>query len=278
MDDGLSLTWRQIRRFRIQLACGLLVITFLLYLPAVDGLFGTKAFRFVEALLPNLATALIIYLVIELVVAKAGFSAVDELRERVAKRVVESVSPAPGVTGIYSQLNQVPWTSLFATATSVDIVARFFDGPLDLAGEDTLAAFFERGGRVRVIIPDPALEALMREATEQRELSSKYHHEDVKQRLMSSLRRLQNARLRAGNPSGHCTTYAVDTLINYAGYCFDGATLLLSPYEHATEYGKRAPRFKIDLPLAPEIQEFWDHEIRVLTREDWRRDDLLKAK
>jgi hypothetical protein len=126
------------KRYRWLLASTLVLVVFLVYWAvAGKGLPATLS-DFWEAVLPNLAAALLIYLAVSLLLTWFGLSEADELRNEIAKRVAESVIPAPGIQSLTSRIDEIPWKELFEGSERIDVVGRFFDGVLIAADDGSL--------------------------------------------------------------------------------------------------------------------------------------------
>ena len=264
-ESKVTLSWSQIRRFRIQVTVLVTIFLALIFTYVHTGGFRGDVADLIGDVCTNVIAALIIYLVIELVITKAGISSIKQLGDDIASQVVHGLAPAPGVVGVSFNMNHVSWSELFRSAKDVVIVARFFDGPMQLATDQTLITFFERGGRLRVLIADPANESQMAAIFEQRTGRSGIRHRPISNRIDASLNILVNALKNARADSSALKVYVYSQSINYSAYCFDEKTLLIAPVEHSISLGKaRAPRVEIDLTVEPLALEFWRGEVQEL--------------
>jgi hypothetical protein len=282
-DGDRSATYRQLNDLKIYLAAALLVLTVVLFAVVATGGFGDRLRVFLIAILPNVATALVAYLVIEFFLARRGMGGSELLQGRLDRSVRDAVhqamnSSVVGVTNVYGDLGEVPWGTFFAAAQEdVVIVARFFDGPL-MQLEKELPALFERGVRVRMLAPDPTNRALVAAMNAQRGITEDNKKTSIADRIRSGVNQVLRAHASA-NGTGSVELYLYDEMLSYSAVCIDGRTLLFAPSEQVFAASSRAPRFELDLAVANQaFRRFWEHEVAELLTGARRVDDLPPAK
>jgi hypothetical protein len=127
---------------------------------------------------------------------------------------------------------------------------------------DCLRDFLQRGGEIRIVIPDPrepdGIERVQSQWDSHRERTN-LRPSNIANRIRVGLLLVENARLAAKVPQRAVRIYT-DSSINYAGYCFDGHDLILVPYAMNNSLDFSPPRFHIDLRIADSVRRFWDNE------------------
>jgi hypothetical protein len=165
-----------------------------------------------------------------------------------------------------------PWKELFSESSKIDIISRFFDGPLR-QNYSTLVRFFRRGGEVRVVTMDCRNDAAVQVANAQRNARGT-HPEDIRIRAIASLQLLDSARIEAGAAPKALRVFLLPYPPNYSGYCFDDLVLLVSPTEHVFWEELRMPRLQIDLSLGSDFRKSWHHELEYLCGADHEAPDV----
>jgi hypothetical protein len=275
-------TYRQLNDLKIYLAFALLLVSVVLFWVVATGGFADRVRAFLVAILPGFATALVAYLVIEFFLARRGMGGSELLQGRLDAAVRDAVDQAlrgsvVGITNVYGDMGHVPWSTLFSQAEEVVIVARFFDGPL-IQLESELPQLFQRGGRVRMLVPDPTDRALVAAMNAQRGITAKSQKTSIAERIRIGVNQLVRAHTSA-NGAGSLELYVYDEMLSYSAVCIDGRTLLFAPCEQVFAASSRAPRFEVDLAVAdPAFRRFWDHEIAELMTAARQVDELPPAK
>lgn len=180
--------------------------------------------------------------------------AVDQLRDSIAAL---HTSGTDGVV-IRREIGEHPWTELFASATNVRIVAKFFDYAISGTRSDAVEDFLKGEGHVlRVVTVDPrcreARESMCRSVGVARGVKSR----SFLPRSAESIETLEHIRNRAGAAETSVQIYPFAGILSWAAYSFDDRTLIFAPYELYLDESRRSPRLEIDLDAVPEFKRFW---------------------
>lgn len=191
----------------------------------------------------------------------------ESFKGQISESVARDLSRAPGIVATYRDIEAVPWADLFEEAhVKVEILARFFNVAVGPAQQhQALVRFLKRGGRLTVITSDFRVAETMAAVTAQRDPTKRFYPRGVSDRIVNCLHHLSDAAETAGVGEEAVAVFLRTEPLNYAGYCFDGRDLILSPTEHAFRSRYRSPRLRIDLHLAEGFRDFWSSELEALT-------------
>lgn len=254
--DWLRQKW--VKLLIATLALLALILLFLLLPP--DHPRDNRFLTLLRGLIPGSIAVILGYLTASILLFRGGTANPWELEENIVQRLTAELVNVPGIIGIYTEIDEVPWQQLFGSSREVDIIARFFDGIV----KDRSLKFFRNGGSVSIVTWDPRQGGLLSTANVHRNAMSLPHRENVKNRLLTGLRLLDNARVKANAEAKRLDVFVLPYLPNYAGYCFDNRMLVLLPYEHGFDPECRAPRLLLDLAAAVSFRRFWENEMKVL--------------
>lgn len=245
----------------------LLVVILAIVFYLLEGYLGvtdlhTRVARFLEALIPNLAVVLIVYLITRHWLERHGISSGEGLAAAIARNLSNTTSGSD--VAITRGIADTDWAELTSRARQeIRIVGRFFDSPVRQMGRSNLEQFFRRGGSIHVLTSSRTEPSTWSKSVAQwnrRWTASGGIPDNLERRQDAGLEVLVSA-LRRVNANDDQLRVYTHPLINYAGYSFDSDVLLLVPYAHDNDFEKPPPRFTILLDRQTrETAEFWKSE------------------
>jgi hypothetical protein len=221
--------------------------------------------EFVLAIITDLIPILIIFLIsytlfrrIQTIKAEQQTS---DLAVQIAQEIRATLSRdflvgSPPDSAYYEEFDHVPWDDLIRTSSTMDICVHYFDTWINLHTK-SLQDFFDHGGRVRIILPNPKNETLVG-VIKQR--FPEYDEEQVRTKIAYTHNRLALILEKATHRDARLETYYIDEFILYCGVRFDRRVLVLSPFEHIREMKVAAPATMISLGKFESSQRWFEKE------------------
>jgi len=178
---------------------------------------------------------------------------------------------APEVRRFWPSHRKVAWEDVIGNAESLDIVVVYYEQWID-DNRDELLSVFQRGGSVRLYMTDPEDVAAI-EATAAR--FPEHDVERLREKIRGTARKFEALRRQADSYNAHLDIWLFPGVLNYAAVRADDDYVLLSVYEHKRERRIDSPAVLLDIKQSPTLKRFWDKELRCLTRESRRPDELF---
>lgn len=237
--------------------CVGLVGLYLLLLPLKPD--GEGWVELLLALLPNLIAGLLVVIVAYWLFKRKAIPTLTDLRQTdVQASNVESVALLDaGLREFYVKFGQVPWAEFLRRSSSVDIVTWYFDSWIR-NHRDELREFFARGGRIRLVVPDPRIASIM-EVT--RERYPELDAEDARKKIVNTGIRLSELAKESGSKSSRVDVYLSRRMLSYSSLRFDSNTVLLSVFDQFRSGQVDSPAFLVDLRKSGALRAYWDKEI-----------------
>jgi hypothetical protein len=258
--------WLRVNLLKALLALALIVACALAFIVIGDPPGLNIGLRLIRDTIPSAIVVLLAYLFGSWLLSRAGLAAPQQLKEEIVETVASSMSKSiPAVLAIYNDIIDVPWGKFFDSSERVQIVGRFFDGPVGISYRSAVG-FFRRGGFMLIITVDPRADEAMKITNDQRNIEQRTHEDDVRYRLISGLRVIDKAREEAGCATDRVEVFLLPFATNYSAYCFDDKDLIINPTEHFFLSVNRSPRVHFDLRMADGMRRFWRHETEAATR------------
>lgn len=166
----------------------------------------------------------------------------------------------------YSRFNNVPWSEMIQACNSIDIIVQYFDSWAK-THQEALRDLFMRGGRVRILLPDPentpALEQIRSRFLE-------YEHPALKGKIQNTPVRFAAIRDSA-ETAGRLEVRFVSLPIWYCALRFSNGAVALSPFESKRTIGVNSPCLIIDGDEAQDVVSWFDKEFDYL----WSKGRML---
>lgn len=221
--------------------------------------------EFALAIITNLIPILIIFLIsytlfrrIQIIKAEQETS---DLALRIAQELRATLSKdflvgSPPDSAYYEEFDHVPWDDFIRTSSTIDICVHYFDTWIS-SHTRALMDFFNHGGRIRIVLPNPKNESLVR-IIKQR--FPEYDEEQVKTKIAYTSSRVALILEQATHKDARVETYYLDDFILYCGVRFDRRVLVLSPFEHLREMRVAAPAMILSLGKYEASQRWFEKE------------------
>lgn len=176
--------------------------------------------------------------------ARTGVSLDEALEQGGAARMM-TVDPAH---------DDVEWGRIIDRSTNLDIVVAYYDNWADrYAGQ--LEALFARGGRVRIIMPDPSDTDLLNT------LSATFFpdrtSDQIRERILKTAAILERLKAEAASPSARLEVLRLPRVPLYAMVVADDRRLYLSTFEQFREAGVQASVFDLRLSRSTQLGSYW---------------------
>lgn len=209
--------------------------------PDVPG-FALKDNLLVGALGSTIAA--IVAGIVVFLLARSGVSLDEALEQGEAARMI-AVDPAH---------DDVDWGRIIDRSTNLDIVVAYYDNWATRHGQQ-LKALFGRGGRVRIMMPDPD-EARLLEI-----LSATFFPDrtpdQIRRRIVDTAAIFARLDEEAASPSARLEVLRLPRVPLYAMVVADDRRLYLSTFEQFREAGVRASVFDLRLSRSTQLGSYW---------------------
>lgn len=155
--------------------------------------------------------------------------------------------------------DDVDWAAIIRNAKQIDIVVHYYDSWVREHYQE-FAGLFKRGGRVRLIIPDPEHVEVM--SSVQREFFPRHTVERITEKIFATAQNLREAIDAADSPDAKLEIYAFPAALHYAAVIADDRQLHLSVYEQfrGTTIGSQV--FHIELIQDRQLCDYWNENIK----------------
>lgn len=237
--------------------CAGLVGLYLLLLPLKPD--GESWVDLLLALLPNLIAGLLVVIVAYSLFKRKAIPTLTELRQADVQVSNMGVVALHGgaLRDFYVKFGQVPWAEFLRHSSSVDIVTWYFDSWIR-NHRDELREFFSRGGRIRLVVPDPRVASIMGVT---RERYPELDAEDARKKIINTGIRLTELAKESGSKSSRVEVYLSRRMLSYSSLRFDNNTVILSVFDQFRSGQVDSPAFLVDLRKAEALSAYWDKEI-----------------
>src|SRR5271166_4562270 len=252
--------FKEIDRYYFLIACvGSFVLVVIYFV--IDSWAAQKIRDLLNPLIVNLTTMLIAFAIVYAIFRRAqeirSEAGKAELVEEIVNALRLSLPPYTKSALIcYDVFDHIPWQQLFSNCARIDIVVHYFDTWIN-SNFSLLQDFFNRGGTVRLVIPNFKNTSLVHTIKQR-------FPESTEDQIVTKIRQtpdrfekiLQNSKRRDAN----LEVCHIDDMILYCGIRFDDRVLVLSMYEHVRELRVSNPGFVIPLDQYPQTREWFDKE------------------
>lgn len=182
--------------------------------------------------------------IVVFLLARSGVSLDEALEQGEAARMM-TVDPAH---------DDVDWGRIIDRSTNLDIVVAYYDNWADRhAGR--LKAMFRRGGRVRIMMPDPDDSSLLDS------LSATFFpdrtSDQIRQRILETEAILERLKGESASPSARLEVLRLPRVPLYAMVVADDRRLYLSTFEQFRDAGVRASVFDLRLSRSTQLGSYW---------------------
>lgn len=189
----------------------------------------------------------------------------DELLAGVSAAAAAAVGTGPtggtvGAEGYARFRSDPPLGQLIAASSTIRIVVHYFDTWLN-DNEDALLAFFDRGGKLLIVTPNPADGNLVAAVQARFTGTTKAALES---KIRGTLEKAASIHKRSRRNDAVLEGYTLPFLPLYCAVQFDGRELMLSPYEHLREVAVKSPAFMYHLVHFPAVRDWFDKEFAYL--------------
>lgn len=161
-----------------------------------------------------------------------------------------------GVVAFYPTFRDVDWSALLQDAHQVDIAVYYWDSWVK-QNADALEAFFANSDSIRIVMTDPevepAIEVVARRLPE-------YTLEMVRQKVVNTLGRLEQARAASGSTTARIEGYFFEDPLSYSAVRLDSSRVVLSVYEQFRQQKIDSPAIVLDLMTSDHLRRYWDKE------------------
>lgn len=176
--------------------------------------------------------------------ARTGVSLDEALEQGEAARMM-TVDPAH---------DDLDWGRIIDRSTNLDIVVAYYDNWANRYAA-RLTALFGRGGRVRIMMPDPDDTDLLNN------LSATFFpdrtSDQIRKRIVETGAILERLRCEVASPSARLEVLRLPRAPLYAMVIADDRRLYLSTFEQFREAGVRASVFDLRLRQSTQLGSYW---------------------
>lgn len=185
----------------------------------------------------------------------------DSLANKISSEVNKSLL-AGHITGdedvkFYDEFGQVPWSKLLSTCSTLDICVHYFDTWITGDTHRLLSQLFDRGGVVRIILPNFANQPLVALINQR---FPEYPEDMLRSKIENTQKKLSIILKESSNKNARLETYFVDDMIFYCGLRFDRRILVLSFCEHIRKMRIDSPAVAIMLSKRSDTQRWFEKE------------------
>lgn len=222
---------------------------------------------FLVAALPSATVIAATYVVGYYFLIRKGISRDQRLVERFLETLGERSAVAPAVLSFCGHPRDIDWTDLLDGAQKATVTARWFD-TWSNENFNALSRFFERGGTMEAIMLDPGNEdALALAASQHAGFAEAHDGLSARRKVATGLKRLIKATERSAGSDPLVVRLVTNpravlsqTLMAFEGG--NGGRLASYPIDNFRDDGHRSPAMVLDLNASPQLQEFWQSELR----------------
>lgn len=154
----------------------------------------------------------------------------------------------------YPTHEDVDWDAIIDRSRTLDIVVHYY-GRWASVYNDSFVAFFRRGGKLRLVMADPAIPATMEIVREH--FFPYLNGQQLLDKIAETVRVLKSALEEAGSTKASFKVYYFPKVLHYAFVLSNDRTLYLSAYDQFKGTNIRAPVFGIDRNKDARLEEHW---------------------
>jgi hypothetical protein len=162
------------------------------------------------------------------------------------------------VVSFFPQHAEMDWRTIIGSARKIDIVVHYSGRWLRRLHDD-FVRFFERGGKLRIVMADPGLPEVL--STVQTHFFPNLGLEQLEEKIVDTERRLISAFNDAGSRKASFSTHYFPQALHYSFVLVNDRFLYLSVYEQFRGPNVRSSVFGIDLSRDLELEAYW-HQTR----------------
>ena len=243
----------------------LLIVNTFIAEPNYDS-FWSRVLASLNNTIPSLIAALIAFMAIYYFLHRKGLTPIrstklinqDELSNSIVSGIIEEMSSRERQRGVkfFDQFYSLQWDNLLPSCSRLDICVHYFDNWVS-QNRRPLLDFIEKGGTIRIVLPNFKNEEVVRQ------INSRFEEDSTEQRIAEKINNTKS-RLevlqRESNRTNILEVYFTDHMIWYCGIRLDNRVLILSPFEHRRNMRVEAPVVIIQLDENREIREWFDKE------------------
>lgn len=214
-------------------------------------------------LLVSLIALLLASLVVYVLLLRQGIPTLSALAR---------LDPAPETKGrfskstrgdVFENYREIPWDELLRDVDELDIVVCYFDSWVS-SNWESLLRFFNRGGRMRIYLPDPEIPDVLAQVQRRFE---EYHLEVVRDKIVNTGIRLANVIEESASPEARLVINFYPGPLNYSAIRFDRESVLLSAYEEFRKQKIDSSAVLLKIKGRAHLQKYWAKEIGGFARE-----------
>lgn len=172
-------------------------------------------------------------------------------------------SSATPVTAFFPRHDDVPWAAIIDRARTIDIVV-FYYGRWVRDFSEQFAAFFGRGGALRIIMSDPDDESTLRVVHDHFFPNLTFHK--LRENIHETETVLRDLYTTSAAPRAALDVYYYPTALHYSIVLVDNHELYLSVYEQFRGHFIRSSVFQMDLRRNAQLEEYWHSNVNEFIR------------
>lgn len=167
---------------------------------------------------------------------------------------MQSEQAAGTTVTFYPTHQEVDWGSIIRTARRLDIVVHYYSRWARLHEKDFLE-FFQRGGKLRVVMADPAIRGTF--ATVHNHFFDNLTTAQLRDRIRETDQIFRELFVDAGSQRASLEVLYFPKALHYSFTLVDDRMLYLSVYEQFRGRNVRSSVFGIDLSKDSGLEEYW---------------------
>jgi hypothetical protein len=167
---------------------------------------------------------------------------------------MQSETKLGAVVSFYPEHDQVDWGAIIRRARRLDVVVHYYDRWVR-RNDRAFVDFFQRGGELRLVLPDRQMPALMEVVREQ--YFEQLRMDELMRKIEATETKLCELFDEAGNVRSRIVSYHFPRALHYSFVLVDSRTLYLSMYEQFRGNNVRSSVFGIDLTKDRELETYW---------------------